>query len=242
MSATAMRILQLCLSICVVILFCDRGKTSNTTILRSRKPTIGPIFLTVSQSPNQPNVLQVLIRFAGPPDTLVLADFYKDLNKVQVTGGDFVSVVDFEEGDENFVLTFVSEATSEDVYFNLRPVIGNYKIYPNCNVDITSSDVGEITTYTIVVSECPEEKTEGEWNVYGLYHELSKGVKRIPSADYLTIEENQQSTLGNVTTVSFNRSSLKNDNVDMTLCFIFTAVSKDTSVHVHWITWNYFLD
>lgn len=28
MSATAMRTLQLCLSICVVILFCDRGKTS----------------------------------------------------------------------------------------------------------------------------------------------------------------------------------------------------------------------
>nr|XP_034319759.1 uncharacterized protein LOC117687411 [Crassostrea gigas] len=235
-----MRTLQLCLSICVVILFCDRGKSSNTTTSGSRKPTIGPVFLTVSQIPNKPNVMQVLIRFAGPPDALVFVGFYDDLNKVQVSGGDFVSVVDFEEGNENFVLVLRSEATSERVIFNVRPVIGYYKIYPNCNIDVTSSDVGEITTYTIVVSECPGEETEGGWKEWSLAHELFKGVKQIPSADYLTIEENQQSTLGNVTTVSFNRSSLKNANVDMTLIFVLHTYSGDTLVP--WIQWNYFLD
>nr|XP_034320156.1 uncharacterized protein LOC117687542 [Crassostrea gigas] len=234
-----MRILQLCLSICVVILFCDRGKTSNTTTLRSRKPTIGPVFLTVSQISNQPNVMQVLIRFAGPPDTLVLADFYKDLNKVQVSGGDFVSVVDLEEGNDKCFLLLGSEATSERVSIYLRPVIGYYKINPNCNIDVTSSDVGEITTYTIVVSECPGEETEGGWKEYGLWHELFKGTKYIPSADYLTIEENQQSTLGNVTTVSFNRSSLKKNNVDLTLYFYLSTYSQDTPVSM--IQWNYYL-
>ncbi|XP_052693860.1 uncharacterized protein LOC128172133 [Crassostrea angulata] len=240
MSATAMRILQLRLSICVVILFCDRGKTSNTTTLRSRKPTIGPIFLTVSQSPNQPNVLQVLIRFAGPPDTLVLADFYKDLNKVQVSGGDFVSVVDLEEGNDFFILSLSSEATSERLLFNVRPVIGYYKIYQNCNIDVTSSDVEEITTYTIVISECSGEETEGGLEEWGLWHELFKGTKQIPSADYLTIEENQQSTLGNVTTVSFNKSSLMNNNVDMTLYFYLLIYTQNTLVPR--IYWNYLLD
>ncbi|XP_052693858.1 uncharacterized protein LOC128172132 [Crassostrea angulata] len=240
MSATAMRILQLCLSICVVILFCDRGKTSNTTTLRSRKPTIGPVFLMVSRSPNQPNVMQVLIRFSGPPDTLAHAELYDDLDTVQVSGGDFVSVVDFEEGNENFILVLKSEATSERVIFNVRPVIGSYKINPNCNIDITSADVGEITTYTIVVSECPREETEGKLKQWGLWHKLFKGRKHIPSADYLTIEKNQQSTLGNVTTVSFNRSSLMNSNVDMLLTFYLSTYSQDTLVP--WIEWNYILD
>nr|XP_034319291.1 uncharacterized protein LOC117687173 [Crassostrea gigas] len=236
-----MRILQLCLSICVVILFCDRGKTSNTTTLRSRKPTIGPVFVTVSQSPNKPSVMQVLIRFAGPPETLVYYNL-KDLKKVQVSGGDFVSVVDLKKGNDDWVLFLGSETTSESVLFNLRPVIGFYKIHLNCNVDVTSSDVGEITTYTIVVSECPREETEGEWEEYewGLLHYLYKGAKPIPSVDYLTIEENKQSTLGNVTTVSFNRSSLINDNIDMRLYFRFYTYSWDTLVPE--IEWNYILD
>lgn len=37
----------------------------------------------VSRSPNQPNVMQVLIRFSGPPDTLAHAELYDDLDKVQ---------------------------------------------------------------------------------------------------------------------------------------------------------------
>eukprot|EP00105_Crassostrea_gigas_P029837 XP_011451900.1 PREDICTED: uncharacterized protein LOC105345468 [Crassostrea gigas] len=236
MSATAMRILQLCLSICVVILLCDRGKTSNTTTLRSRKPTIGPVFLTVSQIPNQPNVMQVLIRFAGPPDTLVYADFNKYLNKVQVSGGDFVSVVDLEEGNDKLVLNLESEASSERVIFRVRPVIGSYKINPNCNVDVTSYNVGEITTYTIVVSECPGEETEGGWKEWGLLDQLFKGVKQIPSEYYLTIKENQQSTLGNVTTVSFNRSSVMDNNIDLNLYFYYSTDSQDTLVpYIEWV-------
>ena len=148
-------------------------------------------------------------------------------------------MVDFEEGNENFILVLKSEATSERVIFNVRPVIGSYKINPNCNIDITSADVGEITTYTIVVSECPREETEGKLKQWGLWHKLFKGRKHIPSADYLTIEKNQQSTLGNVTTVSFNRSSLMNDNVDMTLVFYLSTYSQDTPVSM--IQWNYVL-
>lgn len=149
-------------------------------------------------------------------------------------------MVDLKKGNDDWVLFLGSETTSESVLFNLRPVIGFYKIHLNCNVDVTSSDVGEITTYTIVVSECPGEETEGEWKEWGLLDQLFKGAKQIPSEYYLTIKENQQSTLGNVTTVSFNRSSLMNSNVDMLLTFYLSTYSQDTLVP--WIEWNYILD
>ncbi len=148
-------------------------------------------------------------------------------------------MVDLEEGNDKLVLNLESEASSERVIFRVRPVIGYYKINPKCNIDVTSSDVGEITTYTIVVSECPREETEGKLKQWGLWHKLFKGRKHIPSACYLIIEENQQSTLGNVTTVSFNRSSLKKNNVDLTLYFYLSTYSQDSPVSM--IQWNYYL-
>lgn len=42
-----------------------------TKILRSKKSTIGPVFVTVTRKPNQPFQRQVLIKFKGPPDTSV---------------------------------------------------------------------------------------------------------------------------------------------------------------------------
>lgn len=137
-----------------------------------------------------------------------------------VSGGEFVSVVDFK-GYDDLTLLLLSEATSEALWFNLPKVIKYYKIYLSCKRDVTSSVVEGITTYTIVLSECPGEKTEWE-----LYFELFKNGEHIPSTDYLTIKENQQSTLGNVTTVSFNRSSLMNDNVDLKFFFI--------CILIHW--------
>lgn len=92
-----------------------------------------------------------------------------------------------------------------------------------------------ITTYTIVLSECPGEKTEWE-----LYYELFKNGEHIPSTDYLTIKENQQSTLGNVTTVSFNRSSLMNDNVDLKLYFYLYTYPLDTPKV--WNKWVYYIN
>lgn len=144
---------------------------------------------------------------------------------------------ELEEGNDEFVVRLESEASSESVYFNVPPVIGYYKIYPNCNIDVTSSDVGEITTHTIVVSECPEEEPEGGWEEYGLWGQLFNGTKQIPSADYLTIEENKQSTLGKITTVSFNRSSLMNNKIHLDLHFYFSTHSL-----VPWIQWMFFLE
>lgn len=74
-----------------------------------------------------------------------------------VSGGEFVSGVDFEGYDDLTVL-LLSEATSEALWFNLPKVIGYYKIYLSCKRDVTSSVVERITTYTIVLSECPGEK------------------------------------------------------------------------------------
>lgn len=150
-----------------------------------------------------------------------------------VSGGEFVSVVDFKGYDDLTVL-LLSEATSEALWFNLPKVIKYYKIYLSCKRDVTSSVVEGITTYTIVLSECPGGKTEWE-----LYYELFKNGEHIPSTDYLTIKENQQSTLGNVTTVSFNRSSLMNDNVDLKLYFYLYTYPLDTPKV--WNKWVYYI-
>lgn len=109
-----------------------------------------------------------------------------------VSGGNFVSVVDLEEGNDEIILLLNSEVTSERLFFNVRPDIAYYKIYPNCSLDVIFSEVEELSAYyTIVSSECPGEETEGELEEWGVYHELFKGAKHIPSADDLTIEENQ---------------------------------------------------
>lgn len=46
--------------------------------------TIGPVFLTVTEKPNQPHPKQILIRFSGPPDTSVYVDLIKQ-DKAQGT-------------------------------------------------------------------------------------------------------------------------------------------------------------
>lgn len=68
---------------------------------------------------------------------------------VLVSGGDFVSVYDFEfHTDLTIVLN--SRATSEGLGINFEHVVtGYYELNPSCNIDITSSNVGEITTYKI---------------------------------------------------------------------------------------------
>lgn len=53
-----------------------------TKILRSKKSTIGPVFVTVTRKPNQPFQRQVLIKFKGPPDTSVSFEG-RNLTKVQ---------------------------------------------------------------------------------------------------------------------------------------------------------------
>lgn len=55
--------------------------TQNTTTVRSGKSTIGPVFVTVTEKPNQSDQRQVLIRFYGPPDTVLIVNEQK-LNKV----------------------------------------------------------------------------------------------------------------------------------------------------------------
>lgn len=53
-----------------------------TKILRSKKSTIGPVFVTVTPKPNQLFQRQVLIKFNGPPDTSVSFEG-RNLTKVQ---------------------------------------------------------------------------------------------------------------------------------------------------------------
>lgn len=115
-----------------------------------------------------------------------------------------------------------SESTPE---FLLTPVgqdnIDYYEIYPSCNLDVTSTNVGEMITYTIVVSGCEEETRL--W----LSDQAWKNGERLKSTHYLTIEENKDSMLGGVRTVSFNRSQLTNDNVKLKLSYYLDVMPKD---------------
>nr|XP_034320222.1 uncharacterized protein LOC117687578 isoform X1 [Crassostrea gigas] len=216
-----MRTLQLCLSIYVVILFCFRCDALNTTTVRSGKSTIGPVFVTVTEKPNQSDQRQVLIRFSGPPDTVLIVNEQK-LNKVPDSDGEFVSKVDFENPVDFYLhVRLSSKATSEWLWINIIQDIGYYEIHPSCNLDVTSFDVGEITTYTIVVSECPG-KPSGS-----LIDELYKNGELIYSKEYLIKEETQEYMQKSVTTVSFNRSRMMNDNVELSLWFGLYHVSQD---------------
>lgn len=134
--------------------------------------------------------------------------------------GMFVSEVDLEQ-PMNFTIRLSSKATSEWLWITIFEDIGYYEIYPTCSLDITSSDNREITIYTIVVSDC-HEKPEGD-----VVRRFLKNGERIYSTDYLTIEETQESRQESVTTVSFNRSRMMNDNVELSLWFGLYHVSQD---------------
>uniref|UniRef100_A0A8W8NXZ4 Uncharacterized protein n=1 Tax=Magallana gigas TaxID=29159 RepID=A0A8W8NXZ4_MAGGI len=211
--------LQFCLSMCVVILFCSCGDTLNTTTVRNGKSTIGPVFVTVAEKPNQSDQRQVLIKFSGPPDTVLTLNARKR-NKVQDSDGKFVSEVDLEQ-PMNFTIRLSSKATSEWLWITIFQDIGYYEIYPTCSLDITSSDNREITIYTIVVSDC-HEKPEGD-----VVRRFLKNGKRIYSTDYLTMEETHESRQESVTTVSFNRSRMMNDNVELSLWFSLYYISQE---------------
>lgn len=111
--------------------------------------------------------------------------------------------------------------------------IDYYQIYPSCNLDVTSTNVGEIITYTIVVSGCEEDTKL--W----LSDQARKNGERIKSTYYLTIEENKDSMLGGVTTVSFNRSKLTNDNVKLKLSYYLDVMPKDPRSPRPWYRWSY---
>lgn len=100
--------------------------------------------------------------------------------------------------------------------------VGYYEIYSSCNLDVTSSDVAGITTCTIIISGCGEE------TIGRLEHTVIKHRDITTSTEYLTIEENQPSTLGNVTTVSFNISNMTNDHVNLTLHFNLDVFPQDS--------------
>lgn len=111
--------------------------------------------------------------------------------------------------------------------------IDYYEIYPSCNLDVTSTNVGEMITYTIVVSGCEEETRL--W----LSDQAWKNGERLKSTHYLTIEENKDSMLGGVTTVSFNRSQLTNDNVKLKLSYYLDVMPKDPLSPWPWYRWSY---
>lgn len=134
--------------------------------------------------------------------------------------GKFVSAVDLEQ-PMNFTIRLSSKATSEWLWITIFQDIGYYEIYPTCSLDITSSGIGEITTYTIVVSDC-HEKPEGD-----VVRRFLKNGKRIYSTDYLTIEETHESIQESVTTVSFDRSRMMNDNVELSLWFSLYYISQE---------------
>lgn len=61
---------------------------------------------------------------------------------------------------------------------------GHYELHPSCNVNINSTDVGELTTYTIQVTEC-QERTYGR-----LTRVVSRNGEIVVSYDNLKIEGN----------------------------------------------------
>lgn len=99
--------------------------------------------------------------------------------------------------------------------------VGYYEIYPSFNLDVTSSDLAGVTTCTIIISGCREE------TIGRLEHTVIKHRDITTSTEYLTIEENQPSTLENVTTVSFHRSNMTNDHVNLTLHFDLDVFPQD---------------
>lgn len=143
-------------------------------------------------------------------------------------------MVDFELDIDEILILLRSEATSEMLGIKVHQVIGYYEIYPSCNLDVTSSDVEGITTYVFVISECPKETN------WGLYNEVSLNGQLIYSNSYLTIEENKESMLGNITTVGVNRSLLTKLNVDMTLMFYITTHPRDSQTA--WNKWFYIIN
>lgn len=134
---------------------------------------------------------------------------------------EFVSEVQFDR-PYNFTLKLYSKATSDKLLIFVDEDVGYYEIYPCFNVDVTSSDVGGITTCTIIISEC-RGKTYGR-----LEHTVIKDGEVTPSTEYLTIEESQPSTLGNEMTVSFNRPNMSNDHVNLTLHFDLDVFPQDS--------------
>lgn len=94
--------------------------------------------------------------------------------------------------------------------------VGYYEIYPSCNLDVTSFDVAGKTSCTIITSGCREE------TIGRLEHTVIKHREINPSTEY------QPSTLGNVTTVSFNISNMTNDHVNLTLHFNLDVFPQDS--------------
>lgn len=111
---------------------------------------------------------------------------------------------------------------SDKLMISVEQDVGYYEIYPSCNLDVTSSDVAGITTCTIIISWCREE------TIGRLEHTVIKHREITPSTEYLTIEENQPSTPWNVTTVSFKRSNMTNDHVNLTLHFNLDVFPQDS--------------
>lgn len=111
---------------------------------------------------------------------------------------------------------------SDKLMISVDQDVGYYEIYPSCNLDVTSFDVAGKTSCTIIISGCREE------TIGRLEHTVIKHRDITTSTEYLTIEKNQPSTLGNVTTVSFNRSNMTNDHVNLTLYFDLDVFPQDS--------------
>lgn len=113
---------------------------------------------------------------------------------------------------------------------------GYFEIYPSCKLDITSTDVGENTTYTIEVTECQED------TLGGVGRAVLKNGEIVPWEEYLTVNVNEYvSLVENATTVSFSRSEMMKEDAEFKFLYFDLMVLPDEENDRPWYLWSYSL-
>lgn len=141
----------------------------------------------------------------------------------------FVSLSDVQLKSYSTPIQLSSESTSE---FLLAPVgqdnIDYYEIYPSCILDVTSTNVGEIITNTMLYKDakrkpnCGLATKHGKWWTHQIYTLFDNRGKQGFHAGRC-----------------FNRSKLTNDNVKLKLSYFLDVMPKDPLSSWSWLRWSY---
>lgn len=142
---------------------------------------------------------------------------------------EFVSLSEVQLKSYSTPIKLSSESTSE---FLLAPVgqdnIDYYEIYHSCNLDVTSTNVGEIITYTMLYQDtkrkpnCGLATKHGKWWTHQIYTLFDNRGKQGFHAGRC-----------------FNRSKLTNDNVKLKLSYFLDVMPKDPLSPWSWYRWSY---
>lgn len=151
------------------------------------------------------------LRFPGPADIKGKVDD-KEIPIIEYTDSDWVSEFKVNKSVVPIMLSLSSESASEKLDVGLVFILVEetpcYETIPSCDVDITRSVDGMITTYYAVVENCLASVPEVFLSEFTRNGEIVAGA---PSFHQKI--ERQDTLVGNAATVSFNSTELRKENL-----------------------------